>query len=88
MHEYEDELSGEAWPGGPVILSWQDIESWATAGYNVVIHEFAHKLHMSRGDMDDFPQPHAHMDREQLAATPGIRPTTNSAIRSIAAWKP
>lgn len=67
VHEYDDELSGEAWPGGPVILSWQDIEIGA-AGYNVVIHEFAHKLHMIRGDMDDFPQPHAHMDREQWLA--------------------
>jgi Mlc titration factor MtfA (ptsG expression regulator) len=67
VHEYDDELSGEAWPGGPVILSWQDIRLGA-AGYNVVIHEFAHKLHMSRGDMDDFPLPHAHMDREQWLA--------------------
>ncbi|MBE0621115.1 MAG: zinc-dependent peptidase, partial [Burkholderiales bacterium] len=50
--------------GGPVILSWQDIKLGA-AGYNVVIHEFAHKLHMSRGDMDDFPPPHANMEREQ-----------------------
>ena len=67
VHEYDDELSGEAWPGGPVILSWQDVELGA-AGYNVVIHEFAHKLHMSRGDMDDFPLPHAHMDRERWLA--------------------
>jgi len=64
VHEYDDELSGEAWPGGPVILSWQDVELGA-AGYNVVIHEFAHKLHMLRGDMDDFPSPHADMDRER-----------------------
>ena len=63
VHEFEDELSGEAWAGGPVILSWQDIKL-GDAGYNVVIHEFAHKLHMSRGDMDDFPAPHAHMPRE------------------------
>jgi Mlc titration factor MtfA (ptsG expression regulator) len=67
VHEYEDALSGEAWPGGPVILSWQDVELGA-AGYNVVIHEFAHKLHMSRGDMDDFPRPHAEMDSAQWLA--------------------
>jgi Mlc titration factor MtfA (ptsG expression regulator) len=67
VHEYNDELSGEAWPGGPVILSWQDVKLRA-AGYNVVIHEFAHKLHMSRGHMDDFPLPHAHMDRERWLA--------------------
>jgi len=63
VHEYDDELSGEAWPGGPVILSWEDIKL-GEAGYNVVIHEFAHKLHMVGGDMDDFPQPHADMARE------------------------
>ena len=67
VHEYDDELAGEAWPGGPVILSWQDIRLGA-AGYNVVIHEFAHKLHMGGGDLDDFPLPHAHMDRERWLA--------------------
>jgi Mlc titration factor MtfA (ptsG expression regulator) len=67
VHEYDDELSGEAWPGGPVILSWEDIEL-GEAGYNVVIHEFAHKLHMVRGDLDDFPLPHADMDRERWLA--------------------
>jgi Mlc titration factor MtfA (ptsG expression regulator) len=67
VHEYDDGLSGEAWPGGPVILSWQDVKLGA-AGYNVVIHEFAHKLHMVGGDMDDFPLPHAHMDRKQWLA--------------------
>jgi Mlc titration factor MtfA (ptsG expression regulator) len=67
VHEYDDALSGEAWPGGPVILSWQDV-SLGEAGYNVVIHEFAHKLHMSRGDMDDFPPPHPDMDRERWLA--------------------
>ena len=67
VHQYDDALSGEAWRGGPVILSWEDIKL-GTAGYNVVIHEFAHKLHMGRGDMDDFPLPHAHMDRGQWLA--------------------
>ena len=68
VHEYDDALSGEAWPGGPVILSWEDV-TLGEAGYNVVIHEFAHKLHMGRGDMDDFPLPHADMDRERWLAT-------------------
>jgi len=67
MHEYDDALSGEAWPGGPVILSWEDVVL-GEAGYNVVIHEFAHKLHMARGDMEDFPPPHADMERERWLA--------------------
>ncbi len=61
VHEFDDELSGEAWPDGPVVLSWQDA-SLAEPGYNVVIHEFAHKIHMLRGGDDGFPQPHAGMD--------------------------
>jgi Mlc titration factor MtfA (ptsG expression regulator) len=66
VHEFDDELSGEAWPDGPVVLSWQDA-SLAEPGYNVVIHEFAHKIHMLRGNDDGFPQPHADMDAERWA---------------------
>jgi len=25
VHTFDEELAGEAWPGGPVILSWEDI---------------------------------------------------------------
>jgi hypothetical protein len=69
MHEWDDELSGEAWPGGPVALSWEDVELGAAPaeaggepGYNVVIHEFAHKIDMLKGEADGFPVPHADMD--------------------------
>jgi Mlc titration factor MtfA (ptsG expression regulator) len=69
VHEYDDELSGEAWPGGPVLLSWEDVTLGATtpeaggeAGYNVVIHEFAHKIDMLKGEADGYPTPHAGMD--------------------------
>ena len=51
VHEYEDTLVGEAWEGGPVLLSWQP-ESLAADGINVVIHEFAHKLDMRNGEPD------------------------------------
>jgi MtfA peptidase len=62
VHTIDEGLSGEAWPGGPVVLSWQDA-GMTEAGYNVVIHEFAHKLHMLRGDDETgFPVPHADMD--------------------------
>ena len=61
VHEYDEELSGEAWEGGPVVLSWQDA-SMTEAGYNVVIHEFAHKLDMRDGNADGFPTPQAGMD--------------------------
>ncbi len=43
----EQTRAGESWAGGPVILSWADVEAGldvADDGYNVVLHEFAHKL--------------------------------------------
>jgi Mlc titration factor MtfA (ptsG expression regulator) len=64
MHEWDDELSGEAMPGGPVVLSWEDV-GLAGAGYNVVIHEFAHKLDMLHGDADGYPTAHPDMDQEE-----------------------
>ena len=54
VHTFEEELAGEAWPGGPVILSWEDV-SLSERGYNVVIHEFAHKIHMDGGGDADYP---------------------------------
>jgi len=54
VHEYVDQISGEAWDGGPLLLSWADVQ--ATDGaYNVVIHEFTHKLDMANGDADGVP---------------------------------
>ncbi len=56
VHSYEEELSGEAMPGGPVTLSWDDVQGvLPDAGYNVVIHEFAHKLDMRDGVADGCP---------------------------------
>ncbi|HRE15761.1 MAG TPA: zinc-dependent peptidase [Rhodocyclaceae bacterium] len=54
VHEFDDVLAGEAWSGGPVVLSWHDTAS-AGGDYNVVIHEFAHKLDMQNGDADGVP---------------------------------
>lgn len=61
VHEFDDELAGEAWPGGPVVLSWEDAISTG-AGYNVVIHEFAHKIHMLREDEEGYPAPMPGME--------------------------
>ena len=48
-HFYKEELVGEAMQGGPVTLSWQDSQASSehlARGYNVVIHEFVHKIDM------------------------------------------
>jgi MtfA peptidase len=58
VHEYDDVLAGEAWEGGPLIISWHDVQM-AGDGYNVVIHEFAHKLDMLNGEADGMPALHA-----------------------------
>jgi Mlc titration factor MtfA (ptsG expression regulator) len=62
VHTGDAVLTGEAWEHGPVILSWQDVEaSGQGAGYNVVAHEFAHKLDMQSGEPDGVPPLHAGM---------------------------
>ena len=58
VHEWRDELAGESWPGGPIVLSWEALDdsgSVAEGGANVVIHEFAHKLDMLSGEADGVP---------------------------------
>jgi hypothetical protein len=66
LHEYEDEVLGEAWEGGPVLLSWFADED-APAGVNVVIHEFAHKLDMENGGVDGLPRLRPGMSRQAWA---------------------
>jgi Mlc titration factor MtfA (ptsG expression regulator) len=70
VHVTRDAMAGEAWLGGPVILSYEDVamtadEQARVAGYNVVIHEFAHKLDMRSGDPNGFPPLHKGMSASQ-----------------------
>jgi len=60
VHEYDDVISGEAWEGGPVVLSWPQ-EGDTEAGVNVVIHEFVHKLDMLNGIPSGQPPLHSGM---------------------------
>ena len=58
VHEYEENLTGEAMGGGPVMLAWSDVRDAAEGAdwaYNVVIHEFAHVIDMAAGDADGVP---------------------------------
>jgi MtfA peptidase len=65
-HHVREPMSGESWLEGPVILSWADAEqAGSESGYNVVIHEFAHKLDMLNGDANGFPPLHREMSREE-----------------------
>jgi Mlc titration factor MtfA (ptsG expression regulator) len=57
VHEGRDELAGESWQRGVVVLSWQDAarEARRRDGYNVVLHEFAHQLDDQTGEGDGTP---------------------------------
>ncbi|HEU0152465.1 MAG TPA: M90 family metallopeptidase [Arenimonas sp.] len=65
--EWEDELAGEAWDQGPLVLSWDDIEADLAApeaGFQLVVHEMAHKLDALDGAMDGTPPLPAAWQRE------------------------
>ncbi len=69
VHTTNDPLAGEAWLGGPVVLSYEDVlrsgnPDTSVEGYNVVIHEFAHKLDMLNGRANGFPPMQRGMSRE------------------------
>ena len=58
VHQFEEELSGEAMQGGPVMLSWCDVGAAGEScewGYNVAIHEFAHVIDMADGAANGTP---------------------------------
>jgi Mlc titration factor MtfA (ptsG expression regulator) len=56
VHAWEEALAGEAMPDGPVMLSWHDVDAASSEdGYNVVIHEFVHKLDLRDGLADGCP---------------------------------
>jgi MtfA peptidase len=58
VHEWDEVLAGEAMQDGPVMLSWSDVRGsgrTAADGYNVVVHEFVHKIDMRNGAADGCP---------------------------------
>ncbi len=58
MHEWDDELIGESWESGPLVLSWADVQSdiaQPDAGFCVAVHEMAHKIDALDGLLDGTP---------------------------------
>lgn len=73
VHRYDEVLAGEAMEGGPVMLSWADVQGGderdePPSAYNVVIHEFAHVLDMRDGVADGVPLLPTARDREAWLA--------------------
>lgn len=59
VHEWREESAGEAWEGGPVTLSWKDVvASGRGDGFNVVVHEAAHVLDATDGELNGRPALH------------------------------
>ena len=80
VHETADELDGESWDQGPVVLSWAEIDPALTRGparereqasppSNVVLHEFAHKLDYLSGDANGCPPLHRDVQTARWKAT-------------------
>ncbi len=66
--EEDVEVLGEAWHGGPVILSWDSVlESGRHphTGHNVVFHEFAHCLDGLDGETDGTPPLSSRQEQRQ-----------------------
>ncbi|MBF0190116.1 MAG: zinc-dependent peptidase [Magnetococcales bacterium] len=73
---------GEAWPNGPVIVSWRDVERDLAGDWdypmNVVIHEMCHQLDGRHGGFDGMPVLPSGLDprdwiREFTAAFTALR---------------
>lgn len=65
-----EDLLGESWQEGKVILSWDDVTYGAdnfSDGENVVLHEFAHQLDSENGTQDGAP-PLKHNDPAEWKA--------------------
>ena len=66
VSEFEEENAGESWPQGPLVLAWSELQQdgdWD--GFNLVIHELAHKLDMLGGEADGAPPLPSSMDQRQ-----------------------
>lgn len=71
VHHFDEVLAGEAMEGGPVMLNWKDVAAAGASaqhGYNVVIHEFIHKIDMRDGAPDGCPPLPSRQARETWLA--------------------
>ncbi|ENY71560.1 hypothetical protein G114_12563 [Aeromonas diversa CDC 2478-85] len=56
VSEVEEEHAGESWQQGPLVLAWSELcQDGGWDGYNLAIHELAHKIDMLGGEADGVP---------------------------------
>lgn len=71
VHDWDEVLAGEAMEGGPIMLNWRDVAQAGTtaeSGFNVVIHEFVHKIDLRDGAPDGCPPLRSRAARERWLA--------------------
>jgi len=50
VHSGSQVQSGQSWDQGPIVLNWLDVQdSFDKSGFNLIIHETAHKLDVRNG---------------------------------------
>lgn len=98
--EHHSRRAGESWHRGPIVLSWGDTlrgSQAASSGFNVVLHEFAHKLDEENTVMDGLPVLHetAHyrqwyevLNTEYTAFLKRVDRGNNSVIDAYGAESP
>jgi Mlc titration factor MtfA (ptsG expression regulator) len=82
--EGEDDLIGEAWEHGPLVLSWADVATDLAHpfdGFNVVVHEIAHKLDALDGAMNGVPRLPPHIARREWLDT--MQPAYDALVRAV-----
>ena len=72
VHDWDEVLAGESMEAGPVMVNWSDVAAAgesAEIGFNVVVHEFVHKIDMRDGAADGCPPLPSRAARERWLAT-------------------
>ncbi|MEO5622043.1 MAG: M90 family metallopeptidase [Dokdonella sp.] len=80
----EDDLIGEAWERGPLILSWADVATDLAHpfdGFNVVVHEIAHKLDLTDGALNGVPQLPSHISRREWLGA--MQPAYDALVSAV-----
>jgi Mlc titration factor MtfA (ptsG expression regulator) len=85
-HTGTESLTGEMLEGGPLMLSWADVQTAGqTAGqaYNVVIHEFAHVMDVRDGLADGCPPMPREVRQEWLQV---LNAEYEAFVETLDAW--
>jgi MtfA peptidase len=85
-HNGTERLTGEMLEGGPLMLSWADVQTagqTASQAYNVVIHEFAHVMDVRDGVADGCPPMPREVRQQWLGV---LRSEYEAFVEHLDAW--